>query len=94
MSSRTPVPDALFDADLCQPLGREDWVDRFDWVIIDRRVVHAPVTWTWTCPTCGESGVMPDGPDPLAVPHGSQHAGGLFGTIVPLDVEAERPSTE
>ncbi|MDO5865123.1 MULTISPECIES: hypothetical protein [Paenarthrobacter] len=94
MSNRTPVPDALFDADLCQPLGREDWVDRFKWVIDDGLVVHAPVTWTWTCPACGESGVMPDGPDLLADLHGSQHAEGPFGAIVPLEIEAVRAFAE
>lgn len=92
MTESAKAPDALFDADLSLPLGREDWIDRFDWVVVDGRVVHAPASWTWSCPECGETGVMPDGPDLLASPHGSQHAQGVFGKVVPLDLDFVRHS--
>lgn len=89
------APDALFDADLSLPLGREGWVDRFDWVVVDgpdgARIVHAPATWAWRCPECGETGTMPDALGLLPSPHGAQHAAGPFDPIVPLQVDAIRP---
>lgn len=83
----SPVPDALFDADFSQPLGREDWIDRFDWVIVDDQVVHAPAAWNWSCPECGASGVLED---PLDRPHETQHAKGVFGRMIPLELEVVR----
>lgn len=79
-----PLPDALFDADLSQPLGSGE-------VILDGQPVHAPVVYTWSCPECGESGHIAF-EDLIASnsPHGSQHAQGVWGRIVPLNIDTYR----
>ena len=84
-------PDALFDADLSLPLGKPNWIDRFDWVVMDGEVLHAPATWTWHCPACGESGAVTHALDLGAFPHRAQHAEGVFGEITPLDIGVVRP---
>jgi hypothetical protein len=86
MPEQTTAPEALFDADLYQSLDHEDWVDRLDWIVVDGHLAHAPVAWTWRCPECGASGIMPEGPGLLTSPHGAQHAAGVFGRIIPLEV--------
>ncbi|MDX3020118.1 hypothetical protein [Streptomyces acidiscabies] len=80
-----PVPGELFDADLAA--GEHSPADRFDWIIQEGQLVHAPVVgWTWACPECGESGPLPEIPVRLASPHGMQHTAGPFDTLVPLPV--------
>jgi hypothetical protein len=87
------VPDELFDADSVAS-DEHRLADRFDWIIQDGQIVHAPVVGrTWACPKCGESGTLPEAPVALfhsASPHGKQHAAGPFDTLVPLLVSVVR----
>ncbi|MCJ0875184.1 hypothetical protein [Streptomyces sp. AP-93] len=85
------VPNELFDADLVAS-DEHSLAARFDWVVQDGRLIHAPVVgWTWTCPECGEFGSLPKDPVTLASrSHGAQQAAGLFNTIVPLLVGVAR----
>ncbi|MFI8091524.1 hypothetical protein ACIF9R_24925 [Streptomyces sp. NPDC086080] len=84
------VPDELFDADLVAS-DEHSLADRFDWIIQEGQLVHAPVVgWTWACPECGESGPLPEIPVRLASPHGTQRPVGPFGTLVPLPVSVVR----
>ncbi|MFD4475858.1 hypothetical protein ACFWPU_07050 [Streptomyces sp. NPDC058471] len=91
--SELTAPEALFDADLVAA-DEHSLADRFDWIIQDGQIIHAPVVgWTWVCPTCGESGTLPGDPVALshsASPHGTQHAAGPFDTLVPLLVSVVR----
>ncbi|MFM9539926.1 hypothetical protein [Streptomyces turgidiscabies] len=89
------VPDELFDADSIAS-DEHRLADRFDWIIQDGQIVHAPVVgwaWAWACPKCGESGTLPEAPVALfhsASPHGKQHAAGPFDTFGPLLVSVVR----
>ncbi|WP_030559207.1 hypothetical protein [Streptomyces aureocirculatus] len=87
------VPDELFDADFFTS-DEHRLADRFDWIIQDGQIVHAPVVgWTWACPKCGESGTLPEEPVALfhsASPHGKQQAADPFDTLVPLLVSVVR----
>ncbi|MGW0868921.1 hypothetical protein ACWD3Z_00355 [Streptomyces sp. NPDC002740] len=87
------VPDELFDADFVAS-DEHRLADRFDWIIQDGQLVHAPVVgWTWACPKCGESGTLPEDPVALfhsASPRGKRHAAGTFDTLVPLLVSVVR----
>ncbi|MDQ1031401.1 hypothetical protein QF035_008983 [Streptomyces umbrinus] len=91
--SELTVPDELFDADFVAS-DEHRLADRFDWIIQDGQIVHAPVVgWTWACPKCGESGNLPEEPVALfdsASPHGEQHAAGPFDTLVTLLVSVVR----
>lgn len=54
------VPDELFDADSIAS-DEHRLAERFDWIIQDGQIVHAPVVgWAWACPKCGESGTLPE----------------------------------
>ncbi|MEU0942489.1 hypothetical protein ABZ379_06790 [Streptomyces canus] len=91
--SELTVPDELFDADFVAS-AEHRLADRFDWIIQDGQIVHAPVLgWTWACPKCGEPGTLSEGPAALfhsASPHGKQQAAGPFDTLVPLLVSVVR----
>ncbi|MEV0443593.1 hypothetical protein AB0I84_23470 [Streptomyces spectabilis] len=84
------VPDELFDADFIAA-DEHSQADRFDWVIQEGQLVHAPVVgWTWACPKCGNSGTLPGDPVRLSSPYGTPHAAGLFDTLLPLLVSVVR----
>ncbi|MFC8125536.1 hypothetical protein [Streptomyces sp. NPDC057302] len=94
--SELTVPDELFNADFVAAdehrLAADP--DRFDWIIRDGQLIHAPVVgWTWACPKCGESGTLPKHPAALFgsdSPHGKQHAAGPFDTLVTLLISVVR----
>ncbi|KAB7839512.1 hypothetical protein [Streptomyces mobaraensis] len=80
------VPDELFDAD-----DEYSLAVRYDWVVQDGHLVHAPVVgWTWACAECSESGSLPKILVHLASLHRTQHAAGPFNTLVPLLVSVVR----
>ncbi|MDH2391592.1 hypothetical protein QCN29_22990 [Streptomyces sp. HNM0663] len=88
--SELTVPDGLFDADFVAS-DEHSLADRFDWIIQDGQIIHAPVVgWTWACRRCGEAGTLPEDPVRLASLHGTQHAAGPFDTLVPLLVAVVR----
>ncbi|MFD8609406.1 hypothetical protein [Streptomyces sp. NPDC059631] len=88
--SELTLPDRLFDADFVVS-HEHSLADRLDWITRDGQVMHAPfVGWTWSCPKCGESETLPEGPAHLASPYGAQHAAGLFRTLMPLLVPGVR----
>lgn len=87
--SELSVPDELFDADFAS--HEHSLAHRFDWIIQDGQIIHAPVVgWTWACRKCGEAGTLPGDPVRLASLHGTQHAAGPFSTLVPLLVSVVR----
>lgn len=70
------VPDELFDADFAV-FGKHSLADRFNWIIQDGQLVHAPVVdWTRAWPKYGDE-CSPKGLACLASPHGTQHIASL-----------------
>ncbi|WP_327357862.1 hypothetical protein [Streptomyces sp. NBC_01304] len=52
------VPDELFDADFAV-FGKHSLADRFNWIIQDGQLVHAPVVdWTRAWPKYGDESAV------------------------------------
>ncbi|MFE7115009.1 hypothetical protein ACFU99_06235 [Streptomyces sp. NPDC057654] len=88
------VPDELFDADLAASDG-QSLAARFDWLIRNGYLVHAPVVGcTRACPECewGACRTLPEDPVRLVsrAERRSQYAVSPFDTFVPLLVSVVR----